>query len=48
MHGRKDGVKDMLWILRVADLEKGVNQCTLSIGLKCNVEVENTPGGCVA
>ena len=38
---------DVLWILRVADLIKGVNQCTLLVGLKCNVELDG-PGGCVA
>ena len=38
----------MLWILRVADLEKGIKQCTLPVGLKCNVEVDDGPGGCVA
>ena len=38
----------MLWILRVADLGKGVNQCTLPVWLKRNVEVDGGPSGCVA
>ena len=34
-------------MLRVADLEKGVDQSILPVGLKCNVEFDNRPSGCV-
>ena len=48
MQSGKSGEEDVLWIIRVADLEKGVNQCTLPVGLKCNVEVNDARGSCVA
>ena len=39
---------DVPWMRGVADFVKGINQCTLLVGLKCNVEFDDRPSGCVA